>query len=323
MVASSGKRSSSRASERVWFITGASSGFGREVALAALTRGERVAAAGLEHPLIEQLVAPFADRALALPLDVADAAAVRDAVDRCVARFGRLDVVYNNAGYGHVGAVEELTDEELRRQIDVNLFGVIYVTRAALPHMRRQRAGHLLQQSSLNGVEGLVGAAYYSASKFGIEGFSESLADEVAHLGIHVTLVEPGPFRTRFLDDRSVMWSEPMPDYAESVGKSREALRQLNGAQQGDPRRAAQAILTAVDAESPPRRLPLGRMAYEHIRQSLRAELDELEAWEQVGAPTDFAQQPHADAKAGGGSRRSSNTRMLSPAHEELVRRNR
>ena len=159
----------------------------------------------------------------------------------------------------------------------MNLFGVINVTRAVLPHMRRRRSGQLVQMSSLNGVEGLAGGAYYAASKFGIEGFSESLAGEVAHLGIKVTIVEPGPFRTRFLDDRSAKWSEPMSDYVDS----------------GDPERAAAAIVQAVTAARPPQRLALGPMALEHARSVLDARRQELDAWAGLGAATDF---PPAEA---------------------------
>ena len=146
-------------------------------------------------------------------------------VRRAAEHFGHIDVVFNNAGYGHVGSVEELSDAELRRQLDVNLLGNINVTRAVLPYLRRQGSGHLVQMSSLNGVEGLVGASYYAASKFGIEGFSESLADEVAPFGIKVTIVEPGPFRTRFLSSASAKWAKPMPEYEETVGKARHAPR--------------------------------------------------------------------------------------------------
>ena len=281
-------RNESNRPARVWFVTGASSGFGRALGRAVLDRGERLVATSRHLESVEALVATSAERALALQLDVTDARAARDAFKDALSRFGRVDVVFNNAGYGHVGAIEELSDEELRRQLDVNLFGVINVTRAALPHMRKQRAGHLVQMSSLNGVEGLVGAGYYAASKFGIEGFSETLASEVAHLGIKVTIVEPGPFRTRFLNDRSVKWTNPMPDYEESVGRSRDALRKMDGKQPGDPERAAEAIIRAVEAQSPPLRLPLGRMAIEHVRTALRAELEELDAWAALGAGADF-----------------------------------
>jgi NAD(P)-dependent dehydrogenase (short-subunit alcohol dehydrogenase family) len=253
-----------------------------------LARGDRVVATGRDLVAIGALTAQAPERALALRLDVTDAGAARGAMDQAVARFGRVDVVLNNAGYGHVGAIEELGDDELRRQLDVNLLGVVNVTRAALPHMRRQRSGHIVQMSSLNGIEGLPGAAYYAASKFAIEGFSESLAGEVAHLGIRVTVVEPAPFRTRFLAERSAKWAKPMPDYAASVGKTRELLRQMDGRQPGDPERAADAIIQAVETDPPPFRLPLGRMALDHIRAHLQARLGELDAWSGLGASTDF-----------------------------------
>jgi NAD(P)-dependent dehydrogenase (short-subunit alcohol dehydrogenase family)/ketosteroid isomerase-like protein len=223
-----------------------------------------------------------------LQLDVTDQKAAREAARMAVARFGRIDVVFNNAGYGHVGAVEELAEEDWRRQLDVNLFGVINVTRAVLPIMRRQRAGHLVQMASLNAVEPLPGGAYYTASKFGVKGFSEALAAEVAHLGVKVTIVEPGPFRTRFLERESAKWASAMAEYADSVGRVREMLRGLAGRQPGDPARAAQAILQAVAAEQPPLHLPLGRMALEHIRATLQSQLDELAAWAHVGAAADF-----------------------------------
>lgn len=284
------------AGQRVWFITGASSGFGRAVSLAALQNGDRVVATARNPAAVGLLVGQDPGRALALPLDVTDPEAAREAVRQALARFGRIDVVFNNAGYGHVGAIEELSDDELRRQLDVNLFGVINVTRAALPALRKQRSGHLLQMASLNGVEALPGGAYYTASKFGIKGFSEALAAEVAHLGIRVTIVEPAPFRTRFLDAKSARWAAPMPEYAQSVGKTRDLLRKLDGHQPGDPARAAQAILRAVEAEKPPLRLPLGQMAFDQIRKTLGAQLKELESSAAIGAATDFPSGgEHAD----------------------------
>jgi NAD(P)-dependent dehydrogenase (short-subunit alcohol dehydrogenase family) len=157
--------------------------------------------------------------------------------------------------------------------------------------MRRQRSGHLVQMSSLNGLEGLPGGAFYAASKFAVEGFSESLASEVAHLGIRVTIVEPAPFRTHFLSDRSAKWSHPIEDYAESVGKVRKMLKGMDGKQPGDPVRAARAIIHVVETQHPPLRLPLGQMAVDHIRAALDAEARELAAWAQLGATTDFPQQ--------------------------------
>ena len=274
--------------EKVWFITGASSGFGRALARAALTRGDRVATTARHCDSLHSLAEQYPGRARVLPLDVTDPAAAREAVAKALEHFGRIDVVFNNAGYGHVGSVEELSDEDLRRQLDVNLLGVINVTRAALPAMRKQGSGHLVQMASLNGVEPLAGGAYYTASKFAVKGFSEALATEVAHLGIKVTIVEPGPFRTRFLKPDSVRWAAPMADYAASVGKTRELIRAMDGTQPGDPARAAQAILRAVDAGQPPLHLPLGRMAVEHIRTTLRAQLDEVDSLADVAAAADF-----------------------------------
>jgi NAD(P)-dependent dehydrogenase (short-subunit alcohol dehydrogenase family) len=234
---------------------------------------------------------------LTLQLDVTDAAAARIAVDKAIAQFGRIDVVLNNAGYGHVGAIEECTEQELRRQMDVDFFGVANVTRAALPHMRKQRSGHFVQMSSLNGVEGLAGGGFYAASKFAVEGFSESLANEVAHLGIKVTIVEPAPFRTRFLSDQSTKWSRPIDDYVDSVGKVRQMLKAMDGKQPGDPDRAARAIIQAVAAKNPPLRLPLGKMAIDHIRAALDRESKELDAWAHLSAATDFP-QPSAPTHA-------------------------
>jgi NAD(P)-dependent dehydrogenase (short-subunit alcohol dehydrogenase family) len=260
---------------------------------------------------IDELARVHDQRVVALRCDVSDSAAVRHAVQQAAEHFKRIDIVFNNAGYGHVGAAEELSDAELRRQLDVNLLGNINVVRAVLPYLRKQRSGHLLQMSSLNGVEGLAGGSYYAASKFAIEGFSESLANEIAPFGIKVTIIEPGPFRTRFLGDESARWATPMPEYAVTVGKAREMLRALNGRQPGDPTRAARAILRVVDAREPPRRLVLGAMAVEHVRATLENRLDELDRWAQPGA--DFPSAAQGDEEHG---RPTS-----AQTHEDLVRR--
>jgi NAD(P)-dependent dehydrogenase (short-subunit alcohol dehydrogenase family)/ketosteroid isomerase-like protein len=298
----------------VWFVTGASSGFGRAVVDAALDRGYRVVATSRHIEDLQPLGRRFPDHALLLQLDVTDAAAARSVVRQAVRRFGRIDVVFNNAGFGYVGAIEELTDDQLHEQLDVSLFGVINVTRAALPQLREQRAGHFVQMSSLNGVEALPGAGYYVASKFGVEGFSDTLAAEVAPLGIKVTIVEPGPFRTRFLSDESAKWAKPIADYAETVGKSRETLRAMNGKQPGDPARAAAAIIEAVEADEPPLRLPLGKMAVDNIRKILGSRLQELEGLTEVAAAADFPTDDAAAKPARGQPTRER-------AHEKLVRR--
>jgi NAD(P)-dependent dehydrogenase (short-subunit alcohol dehydrogenase family) len=265
-------------SDRTWLVTGASRGFGRALSEAVVARGEQLVA-----------TARRPDFPGAVPLDVTDPEQAHAAVEQAVARFGRLDVVVNNAGYGHFGAIEELSEEALRRQFEVNVFGVLNVTRAALPVMRRQRSGHLVQMSSLNGIEGMAGGGCYCATKFAVEGLSESLAAEVAHLGIKVTIVEPGPHRTDFAGPASARVADPIDDYADSVGRAREAFAEMDGNQPGDPAAAAEAIVEAVHAAEPPLRLPLGRMALDNIRAKLTGQLDELERWERLGASTDLA----------------------------------
>jgi NAD(P)-dependent dehydrogenase (short-subunit alcohol dehydrogenase family) len=273
---------------RVWLVTGASRGFGRAISEALLSRGDQVVATARGTDFIDSFGRVHPE-ALALRLDVTDPGAARAAVDDAVARFGRLDVVVNNAGYGHFGAIEELTEEELRRQLEVNLFGVVNVTRAVLPQMRRQRAGHIVQMSSLQGIEAMVGGGYYCASKFAVEGLSESLAGEVEHLGIKVTIVEPGPHRTEFASSQSAEVGEAIDDYAESVGEARKAFADMDGNQPGNPERAATAIIEAVENDDPPLRLPLGQLALENIRAKLETQLEELERWSAIGASTDLA----------------------------------
>ncbi len=271
---------------RVWLVTGASRGFGHAISEALLTRGDRVVATGRGADFVESFGRAHPE-ALALRLDVTDPTTARAAVENAVDRFGRLDVVVNNAGYGHFGAIEELSEDELRRQFEVNFFGMAHVTRAVLPQMRRQRSGHIVQMSSLQGIEGMVGAGYYSATKFAVEGLSESLASEVEHLGIKVTIVEPGPHRTEFASAESAEVAAEIDDYAESVGEAREAFAGMDGTQPGDPDRAAAAIIEAVEADDPPLRLPLGQMALESIRAKLELQLSELERWSALGASTE------------------------------------
>ena len=257
----------------IWFVTGASGGFGRAICRAALDRGDEVVATARDPSSLDDL----ADEALVLPLDVTDSASVDVATRDAIARFGRIDVVVNNAGYGHVGAIEELSEGELRLQYEVNLFGVLRVTRALLPQLRRQRSGHIVQMSSLNGVVGMAGGGHYVATKFALEGLSESLAEEVEPLGINVTLVEPGPYRTGFTG-AGLRFAEPIDDYAPTVGAAREAMAELDGNQPGDPAEAAAAIVDCVHSSDPPLRLPLGEIAVDGIRDKLSRQLADLEA---------------------------------------------
>jgi NAD(P)-dependent dehydrogenase (short-subunit alcohol dehydrogenase family) len=257
----------------IWFVTGASGGFGRAICRAALDHADEVVATARDPSSLDDL----ADEALVLPLDVTDSASVDVATRDAIARFGRIDVVVNNAGYGHVGAIEELSEGELRLQYEVNLFGVLRVTRALLPQLRHQRSGHIVQMSSLNGVVGMAGGGHYVATKFALEGLSESLAEEVEPLGIHVTIVEPGPYRTGFAG-AGARFAEPIDDYAPTVGAAREAMAELDGNQPGDPAEAAAAIVECVHSSDPPLRLPLGEIAVDGIRDKLSRQLADLEA---------------------------------------------
>lgn len=271
----------------MWFITGASSGFGRALAEAVLGRGDRLVATARNPDVIQDLERSAPQRARAIPLDVTDRERTGAAVEEAVEAFGRIDVVVNNAGGGLLGALEELSDSQLRGQFETNVFGVLNVTRAALPQLRRQRSGHLVQMSSVGGVRANPGHSIYAATKFALEGFSEGLAREVAHLGIRVTIVEPGPFRTDFAG-RSMTTAAPIDDYAEVMGPMRERFREMDGTQAGDPALAAAAIITAVEHENPPLRLALGQFAVRTMRSQLDARLRELDAWEPLGSGTDF-----------------------------------
>ncbi len=272
---------------RVWFITGTSSGFGREIAAAALDAGDRVVATARRVDGLADLVERAPERVRTVAVDVTDPAAVRHAVDVAVGEFGRIDVVVNNAGYGSRGAIEELSDQQIRAQFDVNVFGVIEVLRAVLPVMRTQRSGHVVQMSSVGGVTATLGGAAYAGTKFALEGLSEGLALELAPLGIAVTLVEPGPFRTDFAG-RSAAHGGPIEDYAPIMEASRERFLAQDGCQPGDPTRAARAIVDLVGLDDPPLRLPLGAAAFDRIRERLTARLADLDAVEPLGRDTDF-----------------------------------
>jgi NAD(P)-dependent dehydrogenase (short-subunit alcohol dehydrogenase family) len=274
---------------RVWLITGASSGLGRALATAVLERGERVVATARERDRVAEFERRHPGRALAASLDVADADQARAAIDAAVAAFGRIDVVVNNAGYGLFGALEELADDELRRQFETNVFGALNVTRAALPQLRRQRRGHIVQMSSLEGVApALAGESAYAATKFAVEGLCEALAREVGHLGVRVTIVEPGPVRTDFASG-AVAKPPRIDDYDPSVGDALRLFAQLAGNQPNDPARVAAGIIEAVDADRPPLRLALGTEALEAIRDKLDGQRRELDAWEQVARSTAIA----------------------------------
>jgi NAD(P)-dependent dehydrogenase (short-subunit alcohol dehydrogenase family) len=276
-----------RSMNRTWLITGCSRGLGRALAEAVLDAGDRLAATARDPGTLADLVARGADRILALPLDETDEEAAARAVAATVERFGRLDIVVNNAGYGDVAPIETTSVASFRAQIETNLFGAIIVTKAALPLFRQQRSGRFLQLSSIGGRMGAMGRGPYSAAKFGLEGFSEVLAREVAPFGVHVTIVEPGGFRTDFAGS-STRISEGDADYAETVGKTAAMQRAYDGKQPGDPARAALALLALASAERPPLRLVLGRDAYAGAERTDEARLAELRAWRELSQSTDF-----------------------------------
>ncbi|HEY0278848.1 MAG TPA: SDR family oxidoreductase [Solirubrobacterales bacterium] len=239
---------------RTWLITGTSRGFGREWAAAALERGDKVVGTARDTSTNDDLVARYPDTFRVLQLDVTDRAAAFAAVEQAHDHFGELDIVVNNAGYGHFGAIEELSESDARDQIETNLFGALWVTQAALPYLRERRAGHILQVSSIGGVSAFPTVGIYHASKWGLEGFSQALAQEVAGFGIHVTLIEPGGFSTDWAGP-SAKRSEPI----EAYDAIREAVAQGQAsAAAGDPAASAEAVLRLVDADQPPLRCFLG-----------------------------------------------------------------
>lgn len=275
----------SESTTEVWFITGATTGFGVAIARAALAAGARVVATA-RNP--EDIPLPPDERLLTARLDVTDADQVRAAVSAATDRFGRLDVLVNNAGQGLVGAIEELGEEQVERVLGVNLVGALRVTRAVLPTMRAQRSGTIVQLSSVGGVVGNPGHGIYAASKFGLEGASEALAGELAPLGIRVLIVEPGPFRTDFAG-RSMTFADPIDDYAETpAGRLRANFRDQDGRQPNDPARAAELIVRAVADPDAPLRLPLGPEAIARIRTKLTDQLADLDRWEATGAATGY-----------------------------------
>jgi NAD(P)-dependent dehydrogenase (short-subunit alcohol dehydrogenase family) len=261
---------------KTWFITGAGRGLGRAFATAALSRGDRVAATARNAGTLDELVDKFDEAVLPIPLDVTGRTAVTAALQTAAQYFGALDVVVNNAGYGHFGTVEELSEADLRDQLETNVFGPLWVIQAALPILRAQGHGHLVQVSSIGGVGAFANLGAYHASKWALEAISESLSTEVARFGLHVTIVEPGGYATDWAGSSS-RWSEPRPDY-EFI---REAAAARRGAQSpGDPGAAAAALLEVVDADEPPLRILLGAQAPDIVRGIYERRLAEWSEWE-------------------------------------------
>lgn len=273
---------------KIWLVTGASSGFGRALTRAAIEAGDTVIAVARRTAALDDLVAAHPDRVEALALDVTDTGRIETAVAEIVARYGRIDVLVNNAGRTQVGAVEETTDRELRDLFDLHFFGPAALTRAVLPQMRAQRSGAIVMMSSVGGQLSFAGFSAYSATKFAVEGFAEALADEVSPFGIDVLVVEPGAFRTGLFGPGAAYFSAENEVYAETAGATRRMVETGDGAQPGDPAKAAAAIRAALDAERTPLRLPLGEDAVDGILNHLDAIRADVTEWEKVTRATAF-----------------------------------
>ncbi|WP_353189833.1 oxidoreductase [Pandoraea pnomenusa] len=275
--------------KRVWFITGASRGIGALIAEAALADGNAVVAAGRNVAAIAERLGESA-ALLPVALDVTQEAQAQAAVKAAIAKFGRIDVLVNNAGFGLLGAVEESADKDVRRMYDTNVFGLLNVTRATLPTMRANRAGHVINISSIGGYRAAAGFGVYSSTKFAVEGITEALHAELAPLGIHATVVEPGYFRTDFLDASSlVVAPDIIGDYDATSGAVRRKAVEINHNQPGDPARLAAAMIALVDAAKPPMRLPLGTDTLAAIAAKNAYVAQETDEWKALSASTDFA----------------------------------
>lgn len=273
---------------RVWFITGSSTGFGRTLAESVLKVGESVIATARKPEQLAGLVEQYPQSVKAIALDVTQPEQIRAGTDRALTDFGRIDVLVNNAGYGLIGALEEVSEEQIRRNFETNLFGTINMMRTVLPIMRQQGSGHIINMSEIAGFSNELGFSIYGGAKFALEGVSEALRGEVEPFGIKVTIVEPGPFRTDFVGRSLDRVANPMPEYEPTVGKFLNFLNTIEGKQPGDPVKAASAIIQMVKSDHPPLRLVLGNYAYERFRKKIETLTQELDAWEAIGMNTDF-----------------------------------
>jgi NAD(P)-dependent dehydrogenase (short-subunit alcohol dehydrogenase family) len=271
----------------VWLITGCSTGFGRVLADMTLERGWHVAATARDAQALAEFKARYGERVLTLPLDVTDPVQIKKAVEATEAKFGAIDVLVNNAGYGYLAAVEEGEEHEIRKLFDTNVFGLAAITRAVLPGMRARKRGWVVNVTSMGGLVGNPGSAYYAATKFAVEGLSDALSKEVAPLGIKVLIVEPGPFRTDWAG-RSIRQSPSIAAYAETSGARQQSIRDISGKQAGDPVRGCEAIIKALSAPNPPLRLLLGAVAIDAVTAKLDAVRADIDTWRRVSLAADF-----------------------------------
>ena len=278
----------SQNTDPVWFITGCSTGFGRELARLVIARGWRTVVTARDRAKVADLAEGAGERVLALSLDVTEAGQIAAAVGDAQAKFGRIDVLVNNAGYGYQSSIEEGEEDKIRAQFDANVFGLFALTRAVLPVMRAQRSGHILNITSVAGFVGFPASGYYAATKHAVEGFSDSLAAEVSPLGIRVTCIEPGPFRTDWAGRSLIQTPNAIADYAETAGARLKATSEKSGTQAGDPVRAGEAMIRVTEMETPPRHLVLGAWGYDAVTNGLKQALAEIEAWRETSLGADY-----------------------------------
>jgi NAD(P)-dependent dehydrogenase (short-subunit alcohol dehydrogenase family) len=276
------------AGSRVWFITGCSTGFGLLLAHELLKRGERVIATARNASKLDDLLTLYPDTARTFKLDVTKPDEIDSVARVALTAFGHIDVLVNNAGYGVNGAIEEVSEDEFEPMFQTNLYGLIRVTKAFLPHFRERRSGNIFNFSSIGGLIGGAGWGFYSATKFAVEGLSEALAAEMKPLGVHVTIIEPGPFRTDFLGRSGKLAAKEFPEYKDTAGKAREYLKTNAGKQPGDPQKAIEAVIAVADSPEPPVHLILGKIALTRFRGKLEQWQKEIAAWESVTVGADF-----------------------------------
>ena len=272
----------------VWFITGCSTGFGRELAKLTIARGWPTVVTARDKARVADLASSHGANALALDLDVTDHAQVKAAVASAEQRFGRIDVLVNNAGYGYQSTVEEAEEQEIRDQFEANVFGLFSMTRAVLPGMRQRRRGHILNITSVAGFMGFPGSGFYAASKHAVEGFSDALHAEGKPLGIRVTCVAPGPFRTDWAGRSLRQTKSAIPAYAETAAARMQQTSEYSGKQAGDPVRAGEAMIKITQVENPPRHLVLGELGYNNVTNKLRERLAQIEEWRETSLGADF-----------------------------------
>ena len=276
---------------KVWFITGCSTGFGRYLAMEALAKGYLVVVAARNPNDVKDIVANYANTSLVVKLDVTVPAQITSSVNEAIEKFGKIDVLVNNAGIGYFGAIEESEEAEVRRMFEINVFGLAHMTQAVLPIMRKQRSGHILNIASIGGLRSFPGVGFYNATKYAVDGLSESLSKEVAPLGIKVTIVAPSGFRTdwagRSANDSKIV----IDDYATTAGKNKGDIRGYSGNQPGDPVRAAKAMIQVVETENPPLRLLLGAAALKGARIKLEELKHDFDTWAAVSEGADFPKE--------------------------------